>query len=254
MKELGRSLLHPSAASLCSSLETSCQHLVGGEYDSSLQWSEIALAFTWEQLNTGNWKDVSLAWRQAYSLATFLKAIALTMKGQLKEALVEVDKGILMGAPVFDNVLPALATELTGEIQTVSQTRLTTQHPEGAGSDVYQQMPSEAVSNPKQRHMIIFKNYKPFQDIDSLQSYGNSEQSGSTSGERPNPKRPRTNSSDTSDQPAAIIPQINPALRVPMVHSPSLETFHKQYMMTSIPVIITGAMDHWPAYSDRKWR
>ena len=49
--------------------------------------------FTWEQLNTGNWKDVSVTvgWREMYSVSALLKAANLSKK-RLREALVELDK------------------------------------------------------------------------------------------------------------------------------------------------------------------
>ncbi|XP_070531878.1 bifunctional peptidase and arginyl-hydroxylase JMJD5-like isoform X2 [Ptychodera flava] len=45
-----------------------------------LKLTEEILSYTWEKLNTGHWKDVHIAWRQLYSLASLLKALSLCVE------------------------------------------------------------------------------------------------------------------------------------------------------------------------------
>ena len=49
-------------------------------------------------------------------------------------------------------------------------------------------------------------------------------------------------------------PLIDMTRRIMVATCPSLEEFYCRYMMNSVTVVISGAMDHWPAYSERKWR
>ncbi|XP_070531877.1 bifunctional peptidase and arginyl-hydroxylase JMJD5-like isoform X1 [Ptychodera flava] len=91
-----------------------------------LKLTEEILSYTWEKLNTGHWKDVHIAWRQLYSLASLLKALSLCVECvclnedasaanddcMYKAAIKACDMGLLMGAPVLDNILSRLATAI----------------------------------------------------------------------------------------------------------------------------------------------
>eukprot|EP01134_Creolimax_fragrantissima_P008355 CFRG8355T1 len=47
--------------------------------------------------------------------------------------------------------------------------------------------------------------------------------------------------------------QCNRLRPIPRVEAPSLEGFLVKYLNSETPVIITGAMEHWPALNERKW-
>lgn len=69
----------------------------------------------WERLNCGHWTDVSDAWRRAFSLLTLCDVISRLCEPrlgftELKALLADLDHGLLMGAPVLENRLAALAT------------------------------------------------------------------------------------------------------------------------------------------------
>ena len=77
----------------------------------------LLLDVIWEHLNTGHWKDVDITWRFAYSYVSLYKAaceIASMNRGALhyEEAIKTCDMGLLMGAPVWGNILNTLVTEL----------------------------------------------------------------------------------------------------------------------------------------------
>lgn len=48
-------------------------------------------------------------------------------------------------------------------------------------------------------------------------------------------------------------PIISPAHAISRISVPSLTQFYKEYMTPQLPVIITNAMDHWPAMKERPW-
>ncbi len=93
----------------------------------------VLLDFTWEKLNTGHWKNVPLHWRHAYTYLSLMKAVtdfamsvdspSSTTAG-LKNAIKSCDMGLLMGAPVMDNVL----TKVVFRLQTILHNHLKLNH------------------------------------------------------------------------------------------------------------------------------
>jgi len=77
---------------------------------------KMLLDITWEKLYSGHWKDVDITVRHAYTLVTFLKALSeFALCGDsysMKDAIYTCDMGLLMGAPLLDNILARLATKL----------------------------------------------------------------------------------------------------------------------------------------------
>eukprot|EP00111_Clytia_hemisphaerica_P005621 TCONS_00016331-protein len=83
------------------------------DYDNACAQSQVLLDKTWEHLNTGYWKDVKLVWRHLYTLASLMKTCSLYCLSDTQSALKACDMGLLMGAPIFDNVLGKLASKLS---------------------------------------------------------------------------------------------------------------------------------------------
>ncbi|XP_006813260.1 bifunctional peptidase and arginyl-hydroxylase JMJD5-like [Saccoglossus kowalevskii] len=188
--------------------------IFSGNVSSCLQYAEDIISYTWEKLNTGHWKDVDIKWRHLYSYASLLKCMAVlagepfenettcaqksdTLKPtrvKYEVAIRTCDMGLLMGAPILDNILSRLAT-------------------------IIHQLQCHGKEKEKDE-----KDKK----IDELQ---------------PHPgKKPKL----------CNIPTINKDNAVNRCVNPSLETF-REYMTKGVPVIIQGAMEHWPASSTRKW-
>ncbi|XP_072016447.1 lysine-specific demethylase 8-like [Amphiura filiformis] len=181
--------------------------------------SDELLHYTWEKLNTGNWKDVSIAWRKVYSYASLIKAASICgllaeclddkhtyMEWQVirtrdKVALEACDMGLLMGAPVLNNILSRLASAL----QTACTTSLC----------------------------------EPIQCQSSTKTEGRT---------RDNIDLPASKKQKIYQRPS-----VDPALVIPRLVCPALLQFKSHYMDKKQPVIIQGAMDHWPARTHRKW-
>ena len=72
------------------------------------------LEVTWEHLNTGHWKDVEISWRNAFSYLSLFKAVCEFGNDDFvaQDAISTCDMGLLMGAPVLDNILTKLVTTL----------------------------------------------------------------------------------------------------------------------------------------------
>ncbi|XP_016045854.2 bifunctional peptidase and arginyl-hydroxylase JMJD5 isoform X2 [Erinaceus europaeus] len=94
--------------------------LYAGRARESLQASEAALDFAWEQLNTGPWQDVDKGWRRAYALACLLKAVCLCHEPAdattVAEALKVCDMGLLMGAAILGDILIKVAAVLQAHL------------------------------------------------------------------------------------------------------------------------------------------
>ena len=242
---------HPLMASLLQALQASWSALsklplnsetsVGSDLSETKLWAQIALDFTWEQLNTGHWKDVKHVWKEAYSTASLMKAMCLVLEGQKDKALVEIDKGLLLGAPIMDNTLQTFATVLTKAVVSTKkcQDNRSTVCSDAPGSPVAHAS-SSSMLNPQastSSKKVVFRNYKPIHSTDKLTLLHNV-------GAQSLPSKYSV--FDT--------PLIDPSLRVPVRHCPSLEEFLQEHMKTRTPVVISGAMDHWPAYAAKKWR
>ena len=252
VESLGAKLQHGASQNVCTALKTSWQELQSGNTASSRQWAQVALDYSWEQLNMGNWEDVGVVWREVHSTAALLKALGLVREGEIQRAVEDLDRGILLGAPILDSALQSFATSLTFSMHSSSTSCGSTDGrptEKSVGSDV---IPSNegaakegAISSLKGKKKITFRNYKHFKDTDeSTRSKPQSDE-----------KRPRVEIDvHNLASKTANVPLIDPDHRIPLVYLPSLESFHQSYMQCRTPVVVSGAMDTWPAYSARKWR
>ena len=345
---------------------------------SAFLWASIAADFSWEQLNVGNWKDVSIAWREVYAVSVLMKAVVLSREGKLQEALTLVDRGILLGAPVFDGAMHAFAEVLTLDIQsslppprklvTPLYAKHNRQEAVAVSCDQTHSTPEESCGPGGSRtqrecevhrggRKIVFRNYNQFRASDksslesacadlkptrkdsvdalvqeggkkkSLSSVEASAQEGrkketailleqhlprdptlhgdlpdamesssadyfgtsfntaegcvdnaqvhvcfeghtsapayrSSKAAESSVEDPRvgikvcTTASKLSAYGSLVqsFPRIDPAHRIATLHCPSLEQFLRRHMQPSSPVLLTGVMDNWPAYTAGKWR
>ena len=100
----------------CSQLTTAAENLFTKDYTGCMEVCNVLLDKTWEKLNTGYWKDVDINWRYAYTLLCILKALsqcALLGNSQSNidhtSILKTCDMGLLMGAPIMDNILAKMS-------------------------------------------------------------------------------------------------------------------------------------------------
>ena len=160
---------------------------------------DAALDFIWEKLNTGYWKDVEMGWRIAYSHASLLRTMTTCVNAivveleSIRKALEACDRGLLMGAPIQDDLLTKVASRLNAFIR-ASET-------------------SES-------------------------------------------KRYRLDEGDRNAEPASIGYQ-GKGSTLERIRVPSLHSFQTRYMNREQPIIVEGAMTHWPALrpapNDRRW-
>uniref|UniRef100_A0A131YQC1 JmjC domain-containing protein 5 n=1 Tax=Rhipicephalus appendiculatus TaxID=34631 RepID=A0A131YQC1_RHIAP len=79
--------------------------------------AKVICDLCWEMLNVGDWKNVQLCWRQMYSFGSLLKTLCeLGLEKPTKDILHSCDMGLIMGAPVMDNILAKLASKVHKEL------------------------------------------------------------------------------------------------------------------------------------------
>ena len=109
------------------------------KWDMSHRYSKALLDMNWEHLNTGHWRDVAIEWRYAYTLLSVIKAVCeyvqyrtTSDKEKLISAIKTCDMGLLMGAPVNDNML----VKLVAEFQNIYAKQFPVSLSNNGGSDV----------------------------------------------------------------------------------------------------------------------
>ena len=249
LESLNTNLWHCASSSVCMAVQMSWGALQSGNAGSSRQWAQVVLDYSWEQLNIGKWEDVDVVWREVYATAALLKALGLAREGERQKALEVLDRGILLGAPILDSALQSFATCLTTSVFSSTSTESSCVEEERESLEGGRERDCDsranrggAVVGRGGKKKIIFRNYKLLQASDEVQS-------------EESPKRPKLGIDVHNLASRKVnVPLTDSEHKIPLVYLPSLDTFHQEYMVTKTPVTISGAMDTWPAYAERKWR
>ncbi|CAD5120326.1 unnamed protein product [Dimorphilus gyrociliatus] len=91
-------------------LEILTESYLRGEWSVVVSKSEILLDKTWEHLNSGHWKNVSMSWRYLFSYGSLFLGVSKLALGNFDDESVlqatkSFDMGLLMGVPILDNIL-----------------------------------------------------------------------------------------------------------------------------------------------------
>jgi len=90
-------------------LHQACDLIFQEDFNLLFSISTEIIDFTWEILNTGHWKNVKLSFCKTFYLGSFFKAISMIkLEKSLEEIFQICDMGLLMGMPVFDDILNKL--------------------------------------------------------------------------------------------------------------------------------------------------
>ena len=202
------------------------------------------LSRAWEHLNTGHWSTVPEAWRRAYTLASLLKAasqfaVSNNDARSLQDAIKTCDMGLLMGAPIMDNVL----TKLVAVLQRIWSKQVPLQPTycggkRNAEGDIHADQ--EFCIKRSKETIVKEKSARDENDLLSVPSCQN-------------PKTPSNGASTTENQDKLRTPVITPEHTLCSRSCPSLEAFSRNYLQKGVPVVITDAIDYWPAFGDHRW-
>lgn len=93
---------------------------------------DSVLDYIWEQLHTGEWRNVDEAWRHLYSYSSIFKAFVCLklisngygeVKQQLINAVTASDMGLIMGIPVLDGLLSNIADSINSKLWSLSESK-----------------------------------------------------------------------------------------------------------------------------------
>lgn len=202
-------------------------------FDSCLSNCQTVIDICWEKCNTGHWRNVNVIWRETYSYASVFKALCLHSKGKQKEAMKACDMGLLLGAPILDNILTKIAKEFqknAGESSISQQVMDSTinDHDSEINSELHKTKLSMAEKSTQKRKLT--------NDSESVEGEWQS-----------------ATSDFTKRRKGYGIPMISKEFDIDHVFCPSLEAFLTNYIQKDKPVILDGVMDHWPARTTRQW-
>ncbi|KAK6169126.1 hypothetical protein SNE40_020238 [Patella caerulea] len=186
-------------------LKRSTTLFFSNEHSDSLILDDILLDQVWEKLNTGYWKDVNIAWRYLYTLISMMKMFSQVFlllhetddTFTAAEVMKTCDMGLLMGAPILDNVLAKMSTCV---------------------------LKNDIITGTNKRQAVT-------ETVDSS-------------------KRPKLDEELSLAESTCIIEE---AKAIQKSSCPSLEFFRKTFLDKKEPVVITAAIDYWPAMSTNKW-
>ncbi|CAI5956230.1 unnamed protein product [Closterium sp. NIES-64] len=161
----------------------------------------------WEHIHGGPWKDVHVAWRDAYALtclamatanaATAVAAPTTTSNRSLPACLRLLDLGLMLGGNLFHAAINSAVGEMDARV---------VERGGGGGAD------------------------------------GGDGRDGE--GGRGNE---RGDGEEEKNPPIPLPPHSFTSLPMPRAHLPSLERFLQSYMQAGVPVVLTGVIGHWPA-------
>eukprot|EP00794_Sanderia_malayensis_P015906 gene15906-17506_t len=200
------------------------------DYEEGLNCAQISLDFVWEKLNTGYWKDVDVKWREAYTVASLLKVLCLIGKEDNTEHVFKTcDMGLLMGAPILDNILSRIVEMIQGDL------------PQKKRTSKMQKLELPTTVDETRSGNVDEATLKCGLDqLDSENLDCGHDRTGAC-----NTRRTKCNTMGN------IV--LDEEKQIPRVSAPSLHTFQMTYMESENPVVITNAMEHWPSMTKRRW-
>lgn len=205
-----------------SSLTLAAEQLYSRDYWPCIETCNILLDQTWEKLNTGYWKDVDINWRYSYTLVSMIKALSQCALLNDSDSNIDhaailktCDMGLLMGAPIIDNILAKMSRKFQESFGNRRPSVTLEEHAVGEiEKPEYDKIPKK-----------IFK-----QDCNS----GTEE--------------------NRLVQNASLSLALNKKEKeVPNCCCPSVEMFQATFFDLQHPVLISGAIGYWPAFTTHKW-
>lgn len=208
--------------------------------DSCLSNCQSVIDICWEKCNTGHWRDVNVIWRETYSYASLFKALCLDGLGRQIEAMKTCDMGLLLGAPILDNILTRLATEFQKNVKSSS---IIDQDTADSTLSCYESKIHAKGEKTNISAAVRSKEKKRLRDDSmNLQPESSGDEQLSTS-----------INSIKKRKGVANLPIIDKNYELGHVCCPSIEAFLTNHMQKDKPVILEGVMDHWPARTNHQW-
>ena len=225
-------LLHLGGDPVLFLLNAGVNEFFSNSLNSCLSNCQTVIDICWEKCNTGHWRDVNVIWRETYSYASVFKALCLHSMERKTEAMKACDMGLLLGAPILNNVLTRMATEFQKSVHPYS---------ERVNNDESVDHKAEKQQNLCEKQELRVAHTENTCGKRKITDDVNKQNEAFTE------------SSSVKKRKSFEIPGIDKKFEIVHVHCPSLEAFLIDYMQKDKPVILEGVMDHWPARTTRHW-
>lgn len=220
-------------------LNAAVNEFFSSNFDSCLSNCQTVIDICWEKCNTGHWRDVKVIWRETYSHASVFKALCLHSMGRKTESMTACDMGLLLGAPILDNILTRIATEFQ-----INDQANTHNIADSNTSDF-------DAENQTKFDKANFSTFTCGKDIEGKRKLSGDSSIGQS--HIGNGTHSSVAISSVKRHKSFGIPTIEKKFEIDRIHCPSLEGFLKGYMQKDKPVVIDGVMDHWPARTTHQW-
>ena len=194
-------------------------------------------SYLWECLHTLNWKDTSGAYRDAYGTAALILALCESEKlddnsGKFNvvDSIRTLDMGLLLGSEFMRPILQEFASNLQKRYMIMSRDNANIGRQQ---RNQVQQIQQHQTSQPQQQQQV------------------------------PPAKRRRQSGYRTAAPSYACPPVTLPvgpgpkSLCTPVqrLSRPALADFYHEYLLPGTPCVLTGCIDHWPAFQGpRCWK
>ncbi|KAL5265613.1 hypothetical protein ACHWQZ_G006360 [Mnemiopsis leidyi] len=100
------------------------------EIDDRIFECDVLLDSTWETINIGHWRNVDIFWRQLYRAVCFIKSVNLTCAGKYSDAILSCDMGLIMGAPLSDELFVQELADILCELVSTDLKEVSVSDPE----------------------------------------------------------------------------------------------------------------------------
>ncbi|KAH9302123.1 hypothetical protein KI387_013706, partial [Taxus chinensis] len=237
--------------------------------------AEAAHDMAWEQLHSAPWHSVEPVWRDAYSLSCLHMAYFYHRDGKQKEALRILDMGLIMGGLLLRLELISAVTLLQGVSMSTNNDSDGAEHvstdadKNDSGMQVAVEM-EEAILEERSTQIRFSRQSRdtggsvPYKDIGLLLK----QEAASLNKHGSHREKRKFTTSEMSNQegrtPKMYIDShfLEECQGLPLGslccklieqrHNLSLEDFLCDFFLLGVPVVISGAMSHWPAMN--KWK
>ncbi|XP_022338439.2 lysine-specific demethylase 8-like isoform X1 [Crassostrea virginica] len=149
-------------------LDECCTSFYKRDFVSAKELCKPVLDYTWEKLNTGYWKDVDINWRYVYTIGSAVLSVCkysteakdVTHEDLYKDIMKTIDTGILMGGPMFDNMLDRLMQAFSNILKVKSQSVIKRKYSGEMSSPTEKSRKNRAVNRSENIHINSDKEIK----------------------------------------------------------------------------------------------
>ena len=142
----------PAKSNFLTALQKSIENIKIGDYNSSHDWAQVAMEWSWEQLHAMHWKDLPISYRRLYAYTAILDAMVYCKEEKYSNAMETIDRGLLLGAPVLNDSLQRWGSAVSRVIRETNYKRK--EQPELDDKTSISSLPTKKLRNDAELHSV----------------------------------------------------------------------------------------------------